>query len=1333
MAPGSLRSARADQRASTSGAGRHFTSPIKTRDKHKNQPILTTGASRKAEKEKALRARMNAILHPPVAPTPTSDSGDPLHPSAGLSESEGDMEMAWVDEPPAPPAPPMPPSPPPLGSACMHQLARERRHQSWDLLLPQLIAPFTAYRQASHGQRPTPIPNLLQHDCVVSCGRSITAQVQCLYLTHPESVHVITCSCMPVPVLLVRHGVFPTSPSQCRTGVSIDFLDVYRALFERSCDAITALAAALHTVYDRRGFRVISTRSHGGLVKEPFREGLAQAVQWYSNLRTTVQAKVDAVLAAAEQSILPPTLIPNPTPDIAAKQEALEVGAEVQEAGVEAQEVGAEAYDASSDTETIDGASHPDGPNSGDASDEHPIPPGPTPGRAHRILRERCPACFGLETWGRSLADGGDVQLGGNACFSYRHLRSAGDGPISYDPSSKKPREVNPPIPQEAIDACQASWDAANDKKQKVDPKRHDASGVFVLTCRHSQVLFLCDIDTLGERQEFIVALMEETNSYLPPQATIVQAYDVGCVTDHSFNLFPILSEGFHERVCFVINAMHSFGHQWVCQIVYSPRLHRGLCLTDAKGVERFWSRIRKLIGITRSQWNSRRIWMIDQYTAFVNEEGRSNLGSWIHRQEHRNLTRKRRAAKKVLAECGVSIEELRRNWAEQKAAQTSIRSHAPVRLRRELDKVLSLQAQIDAVEQSITDVKNTIKGPDASPDSIGLLCSLTRTNETLNTQAEALYASLNISQSFPELQNLPLEFVRTLVVMRDLKINIRKRAIGSFYEWETLDRAVGGRREALGQSEITSEAYATYLTETSQPALLRAIGKFNGYCAELERLRPPGCKIPIPSPLSTQLNGLRDDPTLHEDVWITPSEGQIPRWLNDSDVRDGIRALHSADRCAEEASRLNIERQNMTIWLKHEISIVAAAINMLTDSTLTLELQLRSEYLKHLQTSWASDICIRPEPSADRGQQASDAPNAAPLYLHPAPPIEFQPPTSTEAPATLSVMVELEPEEDIFEDSAMVLTSDAIIASEELDPGSMSDSDHDNVLSIQDMLANPEAEEESTGVEADNLNFEIEWERLPQLSVDTNFLECVQEHNSNGWVERGQVKRLVLGLDGRPRNEVEPEDISRIQCPTGRLTGFGINALSAAFLNMLGNPGSLHAETANKCAVFSTYDLPRIRYKLSDDALWGYVQHTKYWEKDLWLIPIHRVDEEHWVLAVVDLGNQQILFFDSLALRAGGWRQDIRDVMVLITRMVVLANRHKHPLYVLTEEDTWVAHPLFAVGEPRQSNGHDCGLWVLCMMGAILRGYAITGVSEAQTAYVRRVFSDHLFSMPRC
>ncbi|KAJ7653001.1 hypothetical protein B0H17DRAFT_846368, partial [Mycena rosella] len=119
-------------------------------------------------------------------------------------------------------------------------------------------------------------------------------------------------------------------------------------------------------------------------------------------------------------------------------------------------------------------------PSNNTSAPENSVPPGPTLGRAHCILRERCPACFGLETWGRPLSEGGDVQLGADGCFSYPHLKSAGDGPISYDPTlfiskekvdrvrdriadarCKKPRKVTPPIPQEAIDACEASWEAA--------------------------------------------------------------------------------------------------------------------------------------------------------------------------------------------------------------------------------------------------------------------------------------------------------------------------------------------------------------------------------------------------------------------------------------------------------------------------------------------------------------------------------------------------------------------------------------------------------------------------------------------------------------------------------------------------------------------------------------------------------------------------------------------------------------------------------------------------------------------------------------------------------
>ena len=79
------------------------------------------------------------------------------------------------------------------------------------------------------------------------------------------------------------------------------------------------------------------------------------------------------------------------------------------------------------------------------------------------------------------------------------------------------------------------------------------------------------------------------------------------------------------------------------------------------------------------------------------------------------------------------------------------------------------------------------------------MLAKLSDMQNRKNNQIEDIYTSLNINEAFPELRDLPYEFVRTLILLRDLKINIRKRAIATFFEWDKLDRATGGREQALG------------------------------------------------------------------------------------------------------------------------------------------------------------------------------------------------------------------------------------------------------------------------------------------------------------------------------------------------------------------------------------------------------------------------------------------------------------------------------------------------------------------------------------------------------
>lgn len=123
-----------------------------------------------------------------------------------------------------------------------------------------------------------------------------------------------------------------------------------------------------------------------------------------------------------------------------------------------------------------------------------------------------------------------------------------------------------------------------------------------------------------------------------------------------------------------------------------------------------------------------------------------------------------------------------------------------PAKLKKELDTILSLQGDLEAVEKAINTAKSTLATSSAPEESKAILKGLQEMHTTFTNRVELLYVSLNIHDSYPDLKGATLDFVRTLLMARDLKINIRKRAIGSFFEWDRLDQAVGGRSQTLGK-----------------------------------------------------------------------------------------------------------------------------------------------------------------------------------------------------------------------------------------------------------------------------------------------------------------------------------------------------------------------------------------------------------------------------------------------------------------------------------------------------------------------------------------------------
>jgi hypothetical protein len=84
----------------------------------------------------------------------------------------------------------------------------------------------------------------------------------------------------------------------------------------------------------------------------------------------------------------------------------------------------------------------------------------------------------------------------------------------------------------------------------------------------------------------------------------------------------------------------------------------------------------------------------------------------------------------------------------------------APSRLKKELDKVLALQGDVDAIESALNSTRTAIAQGKAPAAALSALASLDQTHNHLLKKVENLYTSLNVHDSFPELNGLSLDFV---------------------------------------------------------------------------------------------------------------------------------------------------------------------------------------------------------------------------------------------------------------------------------------------------------------------------------------------------------------------------------------------------------------------------------------------------------------------------------------------------------------------------------------------------------------------------------------------
>ncbi|OSX57077.1 hypothetical protein POSPLADRAFT_1061782 [Postia placenta MAD-698-R-SB12] len=899
--------------------------------------------------------------------------------------------------------------------------------------------------------------------------------------------------------------------------------------------------------------------------------------------------------------------------------------------------------------------------------------------RCARLLSTRCPACFGGAAFGRSFDEGADIHVALDATFSQRHSMHAGDSPHFYEPeffipkaqvdecgrriiaARKKPPRPScaPKVPAHIVDECEKSYKAADEKKVKTSANRFDDTGVMALICRHNIPIFLANVDTPGEQQKYAIALLEHLFTFLPPNATVAALYDIGCVVDRSLELYNILPVDIHQRLIFAISTMHAYGHQWACQIVYNPRLREGLGLTDGEGIERLWSRLCKLIPITRSS-----------AAKVISLDLRDDLGHWIAQRLRHGVESREASSLEELARVGIPKEELRDEWKQQCVAQTSIRAHAPAHLKKELDVVLSLQADLDTVNKAIETTRTVLENGEASAESHEVIARLERSHTRLVDKVEALYSSLNITDSFPDFRNISLEFVRLLLMAHDLKINIRKRAVGSFFEWDRLDQAVGGRHNPLG-TKIHQQTRKAIAKRT--PALKTAIRKFNHYCETLKELKQPEWTITVPLPLPTDLDALRDDASLLADVWIDPSQAQAPRWLEDVDVRKGIRVLLLGDHCLEERHRLGREADNICRWYGSELAAAKLALATSSNADIAFLLQQRVCELLLLPAKWKNPL-VSPQRFDAQTTLASETVNSAlgdpqvyawPFVIEtPLPYIIHQDDTDPYGRLEEEELSYLEAEQHLVED---VFLDDA---------------------------SGDEGPPEDARSEASVMTITMTWETPIHVSIDDapHFLQAT-------------APVLLQLLQSNVHLDVS--NMSRLQNRSAWMNDSCINACMQLLQLVFLGPGG------ERVALLSTYMLPLVRADAGDATLWRNAASTRFWEKDVWTIPIHYKD--HWMLATIDIPRSRVAYFDSFA-REHPWEGHIQDVMQLTARLLNIAADKGH--CIVHAQRAWAVYPTTTAA--RQHNTYDCGVWILAVIAAVLRGYDMTGFEEADIGRFR-------------
>ncbi|KAJ7439184.1 hypothetical protein B0H11DRAFT_1934777 [Mycena galericulata] len=429
------------------------------------------------------------------------------------------------------------------------------------------------------------------------------------------------CACSPAPTLLLKAGLFPCSPLYPSLAVDLNVLDFAMRLFVNMLPNNTAFCNTMEAFLSSRGYKLAT--------KDTLRMRFGNALEWYTSLQHATRAKIDAALDVVCTMILdgvdepsaedvPPSRASTPTPSTASTLLATPPPSTPTDACF-------------TQKRRRKGACNP--------PRKHPhsvFMPEPTAEQMGAHVEEaRPPKARSKPTKrGRSNDDDDD---------DYEHVAIR--------------------VPRSVLNDCESSFKAADEKCEKASTKFFDDTGIMGLLCRHDRVLWLVNMHTAGEKQYYVLVLLESLFQHLPADIRVGVLYDIACQLHRSCVKFGFLDR-YMDRILFAVSIFHAFGHRWPRQPIY-----------HAPQVLRLWPHKRQI--------------------EHADKMSLGRLASWILRQTA-HCEGKLREAVAELRACGIPEAVLREEWAKQVATQTK-----PLARRSKTQGVAAIERILESCSKS--------------------------------------------------------------------------------------------------------------------------------------------------------------------------------------------------------------------------------------------------------------------------------------------------------------------------------------------------------------------------------------------------------------------------------------------------------------------------------------------------------------------------------------------------------------------------------------------------------------------------------------------------------